>query len=445
MGHPINRRRFLYLTGGAAAAAGLAACSPDAGSGGGNGGGGGDKPSGPLKFWSGYSTTDPNDKTKKPNQFWIYQASERFTEKTGVKVQIEALPGDSTMFTKIRTASIGGQGPDVASVWSGSYMLSIKSFLEPMKQYYSDEEMAQLSGWAAVTDGFDPQQADKILGVPNGTDGAMACLFNSDVLSKAGVDPNAWPIDFDGWLGELDKIKSTGVTPLTLGKFSYLFFAYDTWLAQTVGGPTGIGALSTGERNFSDPEIVEMTNKWLKLRDYAIKGAATTDDGQAMQQVYNGKAAIAVGGAGTVSQMRERLKNGAAVGKLPNISAAGVQGGTVGGTGVGFIVSKSSKRKEDAVAYIKHLLSQDEQKKFAESNEPGPLVGRTDMKDVYSDPLTNKVQSWGIEENNTFWPDNTFAADLVNELGAQGQLVWNGQINAAEFLSRLDKKRDSIK
>ena len=42
---------------------------------------------------------------------------------------------------------------------------------------------------------------------------------------------------------------------------------------------------------------------------------------------------------------------------------------------------------------------------------PGPLVGRTDLKDVYSeDPLVNKMQAWGVEESNTFWPDNTLSA-----------------------------------
>jgi raffinose/stachyose/melibiose transport system substrate-binding protein len=59
--------------------------------------------------------------------------------------------------------------------------------------------------------------------------------------------------------------------------------------------------------------------------------------------------------------------------------------------------------------------------------------------------LINQLQAWGVEQSNTFWPDNTFPADLVSELGAQAQLAWNGDITAEEFLSRLDKKRDSLK
>ncbi|WP_020577881.1 ABC transporter substrate-binding protein [Actinopolymorpha alba] len=433
----ISRRRFVHLAGAAVAAAPvLAGCS------GGSSGGGGE---GPITFWSGYSTTDSNDKSKKPEDFWISQAIRRFTKKTGIQVRVEALPADARMFTKIRTASLAHTGPDVANVWSGSYLLSIAPFLEPMRQYFDDREYDALSGWAAVTEGFDPKRSDRILGVPNGTDGAMVLLYNADLVEKAGVDASKWPQDFDSWIADLEKIKRSGVTPLTLGKFAYVFFTYDTWLAQAAGGPPGIGALNTGRNSFTDPAIVDATTKWLRLREFCAKGAPTTEDSQALQRLYNGRAAISVGGAAAIPQLRERLGKAAAVAKLPNVGPDGVDGGTVGGCGSAFIVSKDSQHKPEAVAFIKHLLSADEQKRYAATGESGPLVGRTDLRGVYADELVNQVQAWGVEPTNTFWPDNTFSAELVNELGTQAQLAWNGDIDAAEFLSRLNKKRDAIK
>ncbi|WP_152365953.1 ABC transporter substrate-binding protein [Microlunatus speluncae] len=434
----LSRRGFLSLAGAAAVVPAVTACTP------GNGNSTSASSKEPITFWSGFPTTDSNDKSKKPADFWINQAIGRFTAKTGVEVKVEELPGDATMFTKIRTASIGGKGPDVASVWSGSYMLSVGDFLEPMRQYFDDTEFAALSGWPAVTEGFDPTQGDKILGVPNGTDGAMALLFNAEQLDRAGVDPAGWPNEFDTWIGELDKIKTSGVTPLTLGKLNYLYFTYDTWLAQAAGGPPGIGELSSGAKKFTDPAIVDATTKWLRLRDYTVPGAPTIEDTQASQQLFNGKAAMSVGGAGGVRQLRKKLGDKSGAGKLPTISATAIQGGTVGGCGNAFIVSKNSKRKEQSVELIKHLLSAEEQRTFAESGDPGPLVGRTDLSDLYPDPLVNQLQAWGVEASNTFWPDNTFPADLVSELGAQAQLAWNGDIGAEEFLAKLDAKRDSL-
>jgi ABC-type glycerol-3-phosphate transport system substrate-binding protein len=211
-----------------------------------------------------------------------------------------------------------------------------------------------------------------------------------------------------------------------------------------VGGPVGIGDLASGKRKFSDPDILDTTEKWLRLRDYTNRGAATTDDDQALQQMLGGKAAMAVAGPASLSALRAKFKDAAAVAKLPTISPAAIEGGTVGGTGVAFIVLKNSKRKQEAVDFIKHLLSAEEQKTFAESGEPGPLVGRTDAKGYYSDPLFNQLQAWGVEPSNTFWPDNTFSAELVNELSTQAQLTWNGKLTAKQFLAKLDQKRDSL-
>ena len=42
------------------------------------------------------------------------------------------MPGDTSAFTKYRTASVAKNGPDVMGVWSGSYMLALKDFLEPL-------------------------------------------------------------------------------------------------------------------------------------------------------------------------------------------------------------------------------------------------------------------------------------------------------------------------
>ena len=89
----ISRRQFAYLGSGVAAAALLAACGadePDAAPGGTTTG------TGPITFWSGYSTTDANDKTKKPADFWISKSIKRFTDKTGIQVKVETLPGDGT-------------------------------------------------------------------------------------------------------------------------------------------------------------------------------------------------------------------------------------------------------------------------------------------------------------------------------------------------------------
>src|SRR5687768_3658959 len=87
-----------------------------------------------ITFWNTtFPLEDPIDKAKRPEDFYISQAIARFQEANpGVTVQMETLPDGTDSFTKFRTASVAQNGPDVMGMWSGSYMLGVRDFLEPL-------------------------------------------------------------------------------------------------------------------------------------------------------------------------------------------------------------------------------------------------------------------------------------------------------------------------
>ena len=101
-----------------------------------------------ITFWNTtFPMEDPIDKAKRPEDFYISQAIARFQEANpGVTVQMETIPGGSDMFTKYRTASVAQNGPDVMGMWSGSYMLSVQDFLEPLNEYFTPEERERITG-----------------------------------------------------------------------------------------------------------------------------------------------------------------------------------------------------------------------------------------------------------------------------------------------------------
>jgi raffinose/stachyose/melibiose transport system substrate-binding protein len=101
-----------------------------------------------ITFWNTtFPMEDPIDKAKWPEDFYISQAIARFQEANpGVTVQMETIPGGSDMFTKYRTASVAQNGPDVMGMWSGSYMLSVQDFLEPLNEYFTPEERERITG-----------------------------------------------------------------------------------------------------------------------------------------------------------------------------------------------------------------------------------------------------------------------------------------------------------
>ncbi len=173
-----------------------------------------------ITFWNLagiYDVEDPNDKTKKPEDFYISQAIGRFeAANPGLTVQMESLPGDTSAFTKYRTASVAKNGPDIMGVWSGSYMLALKDFLEPMAPFFTAEERSRILGWDAVSVDFKAD-SDQIFGVPASSDGTTCVFYNKELLDKAGVDPEGdWRTSFDAFVEALDAIKASGTTPLAL-------------------------------------------------------------------------------------------------------------------------------------------------------------------------------------------------------------------------------------
>ena len=85
------------------------------------------------------------------------------------------------------------------------------------------------------------------------------------------------------------------------------------------------------------------------------------------------------------------------------------QDGGIGGAGTAFIVSNYSQVKEQAVNFIKFLMSKEEQELKAASGE-GSLLNVTDVDatEYYTDPFKQIQQEWANEPSTVFWLDNLY-------------------------------------
>lgn len=393
-----------------------------------------------------FDTEDPNDKSRKPEDFYIAQAIERFqAANPGVTVEMENIPSGTDMFTKFRTASVAQNGPDVMTMWSGTYMLSLKEFLEPMGPYFTGEERARIIGWEVTNEAFDPNSPD-IYGVPNGSDG-MTCVFaNGAMLEAAGIDPAGdWRNDFASFTAMLQTVQDSGTTPLVLEQYSIVWQILLYWIGQTVGGSEGVGMLSRGELNFSDPELVQVVADWQQLYQYTIPGAETMDGDQALQFLLAEEASMFTSGFWSISDLTTAFGENLAMIKMPNHRAtAPLIDGGIGGSGNAFIVPNYSEHKDESVAFIKFLMSAEEQTLKAEMGEGG-LLNVTDVDTAaFYGPLKQTQQGWAGEPSVIFWADNVFDQELTTEIQAQSQLAWTSEISAEEFAQRIDAKRDEI-
>ncbi|GCE29672.1 hypothetical protein KDA_51560 [Dictyobacter alpinus] len=400
-----------------------------------------------LRFWNTvYPTTDPLDKTKARDQYYIYKAIQRFEDQhPGVKIDMQVMPGSTDMFTAYRVASIAKTGPDVMSLWSGNYLMQFKHYLEPLNNYFTPTEIGRIRGWNAVTSGFTPGKGT-IYGVPCSTDGITAIYYSKKALAKAGIQPETdWPHNFDAFLSILEKIKASGTTPFALFDNGYSLFSLDYWIAQVVNGDAGISDLIAGKRNFNTPELVDVIQKWQRLKPYTIAGASTMGAGEAEQLFYQGRAAMIVHGAWAIENMGQAMGNDLGVHKLPDYNEqVTIKNTGIGGSGNGLIVSSYSHHKELAVQFVKFLMSQPEQAAQAATSSNLSNVVDVDVNALFKNPVKRQVQQWALDPTLIFWPDNIYPSELTTELSAQAQLTWNGKNSARQFLQQLDAKRDQL-
>lgn len=395
-----------------------------------------------IVFWNSgvYPTVDENDKSKKKEDFYIFQAVKRFEDQNpGIKVEVQDTTGGTEQFTKFQTASIAKNGPDVTHLWSGNYMLKYKQYIEPLDDYLTDDFIDSLSGWEAVTEGFEVGEG-KIYGVPSGTDGTVGILYNKKLLAAAGVDPVAdRPQNITEFLAMLEKLKSSGVIPLGMGD-SHFFNYAAYWIAQTIT-PAGIGDLVNGKTNFSDPELVEIIEGWSKIYSEEL---VTLD--QAAQLFHQGKVAMADSGYWGIADARKALGDDLGMMKMPDFAKdVPIKDGGVGGTGGSFIVTNYSKHKEESVKFLTFLNSKEEQVNRLESGE-GSLTHHKDVDiSAYTDEqLLIQNQEWANEDSTIFWPDNIFPSELTDEIWNLFPVAFTGQLSAKDFMEKLDKKRDDI-
>ncbi|CAK4845635.1 unnamed protein product [Aphanomyces euteiches] len=394
-----------------------------------------------IVFWnSGYATIDENNKSKKKEDFYISQAVARYQKlHPNVTIDVQDVPSGDELFAKFQTASIAKNGPDMTVLWSGSYMLRFKQFLEPMDSYFTSEERARIVGWSATTEDF---KADgKAYGVPFGTDGTFLLAYNKKIFADAGIDPVAQrPKNFQEFLAMLEKIKSKSVIPLGLFKDSFLHVP-DYWIAQTVDTP-GLASLVNGTSNFSDPKLVSVMEGWHQL---FAKDLVIADD-SVRQLFIQGQLGMTVGANSDILNFSEVMGDKMGFMKIPDFSEdVKIHDGGPGGVGAAFVVTNYSEHKKETADFVKFLMSKEEQINKIKSGEARiTVVNDVDVNQYVSDPLVKTMQDMANEPSTIFWPDNVYPAELTSQMMSLQSLVSSGKMTAEEFMKKVDQKRDEL-
>ncbi len=308
-----------------------------------------------------------------PAQVKIWEEVARdFEARTpGVKVEMQYLENEAYK-AKAPTLLQSRDRPHIIFSWAGGVLKSQveAGVLEDITALVQDhKDKLSASAVAAFTIN------GKIYGLPH-TVSQVGFMANKDLLGKAGIDAASIKT-WDDLLDATKKLKAAGITPIAVGgadKWPIHF--YWTHLAGRIGGKAAFDAALKGENGGFEAETFQKAGELFKqlvdLQPFQ-NGFLGFKSQPAIGHFGDGKAAmiLAISSFYHTQKVFAADKVGITDDKLAWINFPTVPGGkgepadTLGGIN-GWLVTKGAPK--EAVAFIKHFISEDVQKRLAGGN-----------------------------------------------------------------------------
>lgn len=304
-------------------------------------------------------------------KIWEEVARDFEAKNPGVKVDMQYLENEAYK-AKAPTLLQSKDRPHIIYSWAGGVLRSQveAGVLEDITAQVQDH-VGKLSASAVAAFTVD----GKIYGLPH-TVSQVGFMANKELLGKAGVDA-ANVKTWDDLLDAVKKLKSAGITPIAVGgadKWPVHF--YWTHLAGRIGGKAAFQAALKGENGGFEAEPFQQAGVLFKqLVDLAPfqNGFLGFKSQGAIGHFGDAKAAmiLAISSFYHTQKVFAADKVGISDDKLAWISFPTVPGGkgeatdTLGGIN-GWLVTKGAPK--EAVAFVKHFISEDVQKRLAAQN-----------------------------------------------------------------------------
>ena len=396
-----------------------------------------------LTMWDQVHVT--TDEQKKPVEEWyISKAIERFKkDNPGVSIAVSTEADASQVIPKLKAAGLAKNGPDIANVWSGMYVSSLKDVVLPLDGKVPQEDLDNISGWEYVRYNFQPDGA--ILAYPVGGRYISMFYYNKKVIKDCGLDFEANPprtaADFDA---ALEKIKAKGYIPIVDDEGqskNLLYHIANYWWGQSTGSE-GIAKHNSGEVKFADDQgLINALTYYQSLykNGYVNKDTASSSD--QLNKFYQGKAALTVGGSWGFTDATQSMGDNLGIVRAPNINdSVKVKDGQMGGPGDAMVVSNYSENPDMAIKFLHYLSSKQETLEYLKTSKVIPV--RKDITPAElgwnNDPILSKSFEWA--NNCVYWVDNTVDSDAMSELAKMCPLVLTGKMTPQEAAAKMDEK-----
>jgi ABC-type glycerol-3-phosphate transport system substrate-binding protein len=314
----------------------------------------------------------------------------------GVTINHVAQPGEPQYYQIIQAAATANQGPDVAMFHPGAreygfgdILVDLTPYIQDIKNQFTPASIAMVS--------MDGKVGAPIKLLPMTMQG-FGIYYNKDSFKKAGLNPEQAPKTAAQFLAACEKLKATGIVPITVGQTYSIDFLLRCLVANAFG--PNVAGLKDGSKTYADPlfrESVEFV-KTLVDKGYLEK------DGFSRPYFMDGINKFAAGTGGMFVGLLSDVGNWKAfsdklgannVGYFPTINFPDSKykdQQVAQGAGIGYGVMTWSKNQKLAAAFAKFYTTGDGARIYAGAT--GALSPNSAVPASTDYPLLKTIQQY---------------------------------------------------
>ena len=293
---------------------------------------------------------DGSDPAPKEAFEGVIEAFEKAHPDIDVKWNIFDHEGYKTSIRNFLTAD----APDVAAWYAGNRMAPFVNagLFEDISDLWESEGLNDSMASAALSMTID----GKKWGVPY-TYYQWGVYYRQDIFKEHGI---AVPTTWAEFLDACAKLKSAGITPITIGtKYKWTTGGWFDYLNLRVNGYEYHNALTSGEAKYSDSEVHAVFDRWddLTKEGYFLENHASLSWQEALAPMVQGEAAMYLIGNFAVAPLREAGLTDDQLGffQFPEITA-GIPKAEDAPTDT-FHIPSNAKNKADARKFLAFLAT----------------------------------------------------------------------------------------
>jgi ABC-type glycerol-3-phosphate transport system substrate-binding protein len=384
-----------------------------------------------LTLWHNYGTGGNAVATKN-----LVAAFEK--QNPSIKINVVSQPG-SNYFQLLQAAWIAHTAPDLSVQWTGLFDTKYENQLLNLKQYFTTAELSKVSGAKWASSNFDPSQGLLVMPLENQF---YMGFYNKALFKKAGV--TSVPTDWSQLFAACTKLKAAGITPIVYGAdpqaigpnpYPYYDLSY---IAAGLYSPAQLKGLYTGQIPWTSPAMVKQVASWSSMPKQGCTNSDVLTKTNILGAFMKGQAAMIIDGNWDTATLRQAL--GAKVAPFLPPFTSKPQKGVVQYSGDGFAVSKQSSHQQEAVQFLKFLMTPAAQHIIAAAGLIPDVQGFS-----ATNPLANQMLAFA-KSGKVAYPmiDNVIQGDVVTTGMKQLDAALGSNISAAAALKSMRQTHDSL-